>query len=70
MARKNTLEAQKEPPKVKATYTVNDLSKVARTEFSLPPEVVSTALKAAGKTEATAEEAKQIIENFLKRRIL
>lgn len=55
------------PAKTENEYTVSDLAGAARTRFEVPPEVVQAALKEAGKTSATQEDAEEIIKQFLNR---
>ena len=54
----------------KATeYSANDLANAAREQFKVPPEVVKVALKLAGKEKATAEETRQIVKEFMERKV-
>lgn len=50
-------------------YSVSDFAKQARAIFDTTPEVVTVALRTAGKTTATVEEAKEIIKNFLEKEV-
>lgn len=53
----------------KAVYSVNELAAHAEKLFETKPEVVMAALKAAGKSECTVYEAKEIVDKFLKREV-
>lgn len=50
-------------------YSASELASVARSRFDVLPEVVTTALKVAGKTEATFSQTQTLIKNFLKREV-
>lgn len=52
-----------------SVYPVNELAANAKGLFATRQECVLTALKAAGKTECTVAEAKEIVERFLKREV-
>jgi len=50
-------------------YGVSELSAAARTRFSVPPELVMTAMKLAGKDKATIAEAERLIKEFKERKV-
>lgn len=52
-----------------SVYSVSELAANAKGLFATRQECVMTALKAAGKTEYTVTEAKEIVERFLKREV-
>lgn len=52
-----------------ATYSVSELAAQARQIFGTTPEVVTVALRTAGKEAATVEEAKAAVRAFLDREV-
>lgn len=50
-------------------YSVNELAANAKKIFGTRQECVIAALKASGKSECTVNEAKAIVEKFLKREV-
>ena len=52
-----------------STYSVEELAENARSIFGKPPEVVTTALKMAGKKTATLDDAKEIVKKFLEKEV-
>lgn len=52
-----------------AAYKASELAAQARTLFGTTPEVVTVALRSAGKETATVEEAKQTVQAFLDREV-
>lgn len=58
-----TKEATKSEPKVESIYTAAELAGAYKT-FKTSYAIVATALKLAGKKEATVSEAKKIIDEF------
>lgn len=52
-----------------ATYKVSELAAQARQIFNTTPEVVTVALRTAGKEAATVEEAKETVQKFLNREV-
>lgn len=50
-------------------YSVSDFAKQAKNMFGTTPEVVTVALRSAGKTTATIEEAKETVKNFLEKEV-
>ena len=50
-------------------YSAGEFAANARKIFGTRQECVVAALKAAGKSECTVSEAKQIVEKFLKREV-
>lgn len=52
-----------------ATYKVSELAAQSRPLFGTTPEVVSVALREAGKKAATVTEAKAIVAAFLEREV-
>ncbi len=58
------LKTAKEP-----IYSAGEFAVNARKIFGSRQECVVAALKAAGKSECTVSEAKQIVEKFLKREV-
>ena len=72
----NNMEAasEKMPAKGRKTeqqsvHQVSELAANAKGLFGTRQECVMTALKAAGKTECTVAEAKEIVGKFLKREV-
>ena len=71
----NPLETTKKtPPKnaaknTESVYTADDLANAARVRFKVAPEVVSAALKFAGKTEATLAEAQKTVNEFMAKEV-
>ncbi len=53
-----------------ATYKVSELAAQARQIFGTTPEVVTVALRTAGKEAATVEEARDIVRVFLDREVM
>ena len=65
-----TQDAKKQDPKPNdGKYSVADLAGAARTRFGATPELVTVALQAEGKTEATVSEAEAIIKKFMERKV-
>lgn len=52
-----------------SVYSNEELACAARKIFGVPPEIVRTALKQAGKKKAAVEEAKVIVNKFLLREV-
>ena len=52
-----------------ATYTAAELAAQARQLFGTTPEVVTVALRTAGKETATVEEARETIQKFLNKEV-
>ncbi len=52
-----------------SVYPVSELAANAKKVFGTRQECVAAALKAAGKTECTVTEAKEIVKKFLKREV-
>lgn len=52
-----------------AVYKVSELAAQARQLFDTPPEVVSVALRTAGKAAATVEEAQKYVQAFLAKEV-
>jgi hypothetical protein len=50
-------------------YSAAELSAAARARFGVPPEVVTAAMRMAGKKSATLSDAKEIITKFSKREV-
>lgn len=67
--------AQEQTPKKEqktmqeAVYSLGEFAASARKIFETRQECVVAALKAAGKTECTISEAKEIVDKFLKREV-
>lgn len=61
--------AAKTAKRIDCEYSVVDLISAARSSFGVPPEIVSAAMKIAGKDKATIDEAKQIIKEFKERKV-
>lgn len=61
MAEKSTTAA---PVEAAATYTAAELAAAATAKFGVSPDVATAALRMAGKTVATIEEATAIITAF------
>ena len=69
MSKKQTGENKPRTAKAASKYEAAELAANARRVFGKPPEVVSAALKAAGKTAATLDEAKETVSKFLQREV-
>lgn len=54
---------------MEATYKASELAAKARQMFHTAPEVVTVALRLAGKESCTVEEARQIVLTFLSREV-
>lgn len=54
---------------MEATYKTAELAAKARQMFGTTPEVVTVALRLAGKESFTVEEAKQTVHDFLNREV-
>ena len=54
---------------MEANYKIPELAAKACQLFGTTPEVVTVALKTAGKDSAALEEAAEIIRNFLNREV-
>ena len=52
-----------------SVYSASELAANAKKVFGTRQECVAAALKAAGKTECTVTEAKEIVGKFLKREV-
>ena len=52
-----------------AVYSAAELAAKARQLFGTTPEVVTVALKTAGKEAAGVEEAREIVREFLDREV-
>lgn len=52
-----------------SVYSASELAANAKKVFGTRQECVAAALKAAGKTECTVTEAKEIVGEFLKREV-
>ena len=50
-----------------AMYRAEELAAKARQMFGTTPEIVTVALKTAGKESATIEDAKKTVQEFLNR---
>lgn len=50
-------------------YSVADFAKQAKHLFGTTPEVVTVALRAAGKATATIDEAKETVKEFLEKEV-
>jgi hypothetical protein len=59
---------QKAAP-AETTYSAADLANAARARFGVPPEIVTAALRLAGKQRATLTEARQIVTAFMERTV-
>lgn len=66
--RAKTTKAAK-PPRVVATYAIADFAEKARTQYGVPPEAVTAALRSAGREKYSVEEAKTIVTEFLNREV-
>lgn len=71
---KKTTASEKQTPKKKSSesvYTVQELVDNAESVFGTGAkrECVKAAFRFAGKTQATREEAKKIVESFLKKEV-
>lgn len=51
-----------------AVYTIRELARSAHL-FGASPDCVAAAMRTAGKTEATREEAKKLVEAFRKKEV-
>ncbi len=54
---------------MEATYKAAELAAKARQMFNTTPEVVSVALRLAGKKAYTVDEAKQTVQDFLNKEV-
>lgn len=54
---------------MEAVYKASELAARARQMFSTTPEVVTVALRLAGKDACTVEEAKKTVHDFLNREV-
>ena len=52
-----------------ATYKASELAAKARQMFGTTPEVVTVALRLAGKDSFTVDEAKRTVRDFLNREV-
>lgn len=50
-------------------YSVSDFAQQAKSMFGTTAEMVTVALRAAGKSAATVEEAKAIVKEFLAKEV-
>ena len=50
-------------------YSVDEFAAQAKSLFGTTPEAVKVALRFAGKTETTIEDAKAIVQEFLKKEV-
>lgn len=71
---KRTTASEKQAPKKKGSesvYTVQELEDNAESVFGerIKKECVAAAFRSAGKTQATREEAKKVVDNFLKKEV-
>lgn len=71
---KKTTASEKQTPKKKGSesvYTVQELEDNAESVFGsgAKRECVRAAFRSAGKTRATREEAKKVVDNFLKKEV-
>lgn len=60
---------KKEQKVRESVYTAGEFAANARKIFGTRAECVVAALKAAGKSECTISEAKEIVQKFLKREV-
>lgn len=65
------LDSKKAKPKatMESKYSAAELAHAARVRFAAAPEVVTAALKFAGKESATLAEAQQAVKKFLERKV-
>ncbi|MYL45054.1 hypothetical protein GLV94_05315 [Virgibacillus halodenitrificans] len=61
-------QKKQDQPK-ESTYTRADLAKHSKQAFGVSPEVVIGALSTSKQEEFTKSEAKQAIDNFMKRKV-
>jgi hypothetical protein len=54
---------------IESEYSAAELANAARARFGVQPEVVSAALKLAGKDKATLTEAQRIVKTFKERKV-
>ena len=69
MAKETTKEARTAETAEESVYPASELAANAKKVFGTRQECVAAALKAAGKTECTVTEAKEIVGKFLKREV-
>lgn len=73
--KENNYNAPKETAKVEkketnsAVYPAEELASCAKEVFGTKPECVLTALQLEGVKESTVDDAKKIVENFLKKEV-
>jgi len=54
---------------IESEYSAAELANAARARFGVQPEVVSAALRLAGKDKATLAEAQRIVKTFKEREV-
>ena len=54
---------------IESKYDVADIVGVAQKRFGVSAEIAATAMKMAGKTQATISEAETIIKRFTERKV-
>ena len=73
MAKTPTTAAKaKKPPQAPASecaYSVEELAQAARAQFGVRPEVVRAVLRLARHKRATIAQTKQLIKQFLERKV-
>lgn len=58
-----------EKSNVTVKYKVKELTEAAETLFGVKPECVTAAFSIAGKEEATEQEAKRIVKDFMNKEV-
>lgn len=61
--------AEAAPQSTASKYTTHELEYASAKVFGVPRECAVAAFKDCGKTEMTVEEAKQIIDKFMKKEV-
>lgn len=62
--------ASKKPGNEEAKYNRDELIQNAQALFHVQPEIVAGAFAGANKDQLTVDEAKRLVEQFLKRKVL
>lgn len=64
MTKKKTENKVQEKAPYESKYNIDELAAAAKTAFNTSAIMVKAALKTAGKTEYTMDEAKKIVDEF------
>lgn len=69
MAEKEIKKITAAPQAVGSRYTIREFEDASTRVFGVPRECAVAAFRECGKTEMTVEEAKQIIDKFMKKEV-